>query len=340
MTPSGRQLATGRWRTAELDLSDVLFCGSAAEAGRTRDGGVAGPAPPSAVPVPAPPNLPAGCVVHALRHHPGAFHVAGALSEAEQAAWARAALGHWTESARSNLSATDEAPAGLWLAAVRGDFWDRASGCWRGENELQAGCGSTARTLLRRRRWATLGATYDWTSRTYEDAAAPAVPAAVAAAASRLAAALTGTPLRGDAALVNYYGTGDGLGPHRDDAETCGGDGGLQSPIVAFSLGCPAIFLLGHADGVLPPTALLLRSGDAVVMSGPARSAPHALPRVLTPGDTADPSAAAGAAACAMQCALAECGTDASAASTAWMQHSRISVSVRDLEGDRRSHTA
>ena len=43
-----------------------------------------------------------------------------------------------------------------------------------------------------------------------------------------------------DVALVNYYHEGDTLGGHRDDVEQ-----DQTAPIVAISLGCDAIFLLG-----------------------------------------------------------------------------------------------
>lgn len=43
-----------------------------------------------------------------------------------------------------------------------------------------------------------------------------------------------------DVALVNYYREGDTLGGHKDDAER-----DMRAPIVALSLGCDAIFLLG-----------------------------------------------------------------------------------------------
>ena len=47
-------------------------------------------------------------------------------------------------------------------------------------------------------------------------------------------------------ALVNYYREGDTLGGHRDDVER-----DQSAPIVAISLGCDAIFLLG-GDGSPP----------------------------------------------------------------------------------------
>ena len=43
-----------------------------------------------------------------------------------------------------------------------------------------------------------------------------------------------------DVALINYYRQGDTLGGHKDDVEQ-----DQTAPIVALSLGCSAIFLLG-----------------------------------------------------------------------------------------------
>jgi len=52
----------------------------------------------------------------------------------------------------------------------------------------------------------------------------------------------------------------------QDDAE-----GALEQPLVSASVGCDAVFLIGGAHRDVPPTALLLRSGDVVVMAGEAQ---------------------------------------------------------------------
>lgn len=71
---------------------------------------------------------------------------------------------------------------------------------------------------------------------------------------------------------------GDTLNGHVDDAER-----DLAQPLVSLSLGCEAAFLMGGPSKQgPPPTALLLRSGDAVVLSGPARRCHHGLPRIFT----------------------------------------------------------
>jgi len=55
----------------------------------------------------------------------------------------------------------------------------------------------------------------------------------------------------------------------------------MSQPIVTASLGCPAVFLIGGQTRDVAPTALLLRSGDVVVMTGRARRCFHGVPRVL-----------------------------------------------------------
>ena len=42
----------------------------------------------------------------------------------------------------------------------------------------------------------------------------------------------------------------------------------MEQPLVSMSVGCEAVFLIGGLDRESPPTALLLRSGDVLIMSG------------------------------------------------------------------------
>ena len=88
-------------------------------------------------------------------------------------------------------------------------------------------------------------------------------------------------PYEPNTALVNFYREGDTLGGHKDDAElldTC--------PIVSLSLGCDGVFLMGGSSKDVEPTAVWVRSGDVIVLSGPARQCYHGVPRVM-PGQLA-----------------------------------------------------
>ncbi|KIK95246.1 hypothetical protein PAXRUDRAFT_827205 [Paxillus rubicundulus Ve08.2h10] len=80
-----------------------------------------------------------------------------------------------------------------------------------------------------------------------------------------------------DAGIVNFYQTKDTLMAHVDRSEVC-----ATSPLVSISLGNAAIFLIGGLTRDTEPTPILLRSGDVVIMSGPAcRRAYHGVPRIL-----------------------------------------------------------
>ena len=55
----------------------------------------------------------------------------------------------------------------------------------------------------------------------------------------------------------------------------------LSAPLLSISFGLPAIFLIGGASLSSVPAALILRSGDVLVMEREARLAYHAVPRIL-----------------------------------------------------------
>ncbi|KAJ7172566.1 hypothetical protein C8R46DRAFT_1086422 [Mycena filopes] len=80
-----------------------------------------------------------------------------------------------------------------------------------------------------------------------------------------------------DAGIVNFYQTKDTLMAHVDRSEVC-----ATSPLVSISLGNAAVFLIGGSTRDTEPIPILLRSGDVVIMSGPAcRRAFHGVPRIL-----------------------------------------------------------
>ena len=79
--------------------------------------------------------------------------------------------------------------------------------------------------------------------------------------------------MKAEAAILNLYSPGDTLSLHRDVSEEC------DQPLVSISIGCDAVFIVG-VEGH-DPAAILLRSGDAVLMSGSSRYAWHGVPKVL-----------------------------------------------------------
>lgn len=122
--------------------------------------------------------------------------------------------------------------------------------------------------LNRKMRWVTLGGQYDWTEKVYPSTPPPLFPEDVASLVHGLFPSM-----KAQAAIVNLYTPSDTLSLHRDVSEEC------DRPLVSISLGCDGIFIAG-LEGT-SGLAVRLRSGDAVIMSGPSRYAWHGVPQIV-----------------------------------------------------------
>lgn len=89
-------------------------------------------------------------------------------------------------------------------------------------------------------------------------------------------AELTGFGKPPEACLVNYYAADARMGMHRDEDEK-----DFTAPILSLSLGDSAIFKLGGLKRGGPAQSVKLNSGDALIMSGPARLLYHGISRIL-----------------------------------------------------------
>ncbi len=93
----------------------------------------------------------------------------------------------------------------------------------------------------------------------------PAMPDRLRALAVDAAARAGFDGFAPDACLINRYEPGARLGLHRDEDER-----DFAQPIVSFSLGLPAVFLLAGPKGGRS-RQVPLSHGDAIVFGGPAR---------------------------------------------------------------------
>lgn len=123
-------------------------------------------------------------------------------------------------------------------------------------------------------RWSCLGYHYDWTTRSYEKNLHSVFPSELSALCSNIARHV-GLSLQPEAAIVNYYPLGTCMSGHVDDAELT-----MDEPIVSISLGRSAIFLIGSRSKTDTPIPILVRSGDAIVMSGESRYCYHGVPYI------------------------------------------------------------
>lgn len=164
--------------------------------------------------------------------------------------------------------------------------------------------------LNRKLRWVTIGGQYDWTHKVYPASPPPPFPDDVAALVEGLFPSM-----KAQAAIVNLYTPSDTLSLHRDVSEEC------DRPLVSISLGCDAIFMAGLEGS--KGLAMRLRSGDALVMSGPARYAWHGVPQIL-PGTCPEWMA---------DWPYKEAGVDGETYEhwKGWMARKRINLNVRQM---------
>jgi len=108
----------------------------------------------------------------------------------------------------------------------------------------------------------------------------PALPAALP---DLWQALQPGAPLP-EACLVNHYPPGARMGLHVDADEE-----DRETGLITLSLGAPARFRLGGASKRGPTRAVMLESGDALVMAGASRNAVHGVDRVFAGEDLLAP---------------------------------------------------
>ncbi len=78
-----------------------------------------------------------------------------------------------------------------------------------------------------------------------------------------------------DSCLVNFYDPDARMGMHQDRDEA-----DLDQPVVSISLGDDALFRIGNLTRGGKTESVWLKSGDALVMGGPARLVFHGIDRI------------------------------------------------------------
>lgn len=114
----------------------------------------------------------------------------------------------------------------------------------------------------------------------------PPMPRAFADVVRRLMAGTPWPEFQPDACLVNFYEGGAKMGLHQDRDEQ-----DFSQPIVTVCLGDDADFLIGGFARAEKATAMVVRSGDVLVMGGPSRMRFHGV-RKIYPGTSPLPGVA------------------------------------------------
>jgi len=134
-------------------------------------------------------------------------------------------------------------------------------------------------SLLHRLRWTTLGYNYEWTTKSYIfDPPPPPIPSVLTRISKTILAhsynfhGYEASSFCPQAGIINYYRGKDRLTGHVDRSEL-----NMDAPLVSLSFGISAILLMGGDTVDVEPSAILVRSGDIIIMSGEARKCFHGI---------------------------------------------------------------
>ena len=136
-------------------------------------------------------------------------------------------------------------------------------------------------------RWATLGYHHNWDTKKYSEKSVSPFPNDLRDLCKMVISfigELDQKDIRDEfiagykpeAAIVNFYPVNSSLGGHTDHSEP-----NRKAPLLSFSFGLPAIFLCGGPTKQTKPTAMVLRSGDILIMTETAREKYHGVPRIF-----------------------------------------------------------
>ncbi len=131
-------------------------------------------------------------------------------------------------------------------------------------------------------RWSTLGYHHDWDTKEYSFNNVSPFPDDLAQLSKVVISNIPGllnnlkTEYKAEAAIINYYNKDSTLAGHVDYSEP-----NMESPLISFSFGMRAIFLIGGPTKNQRPSAVKIDNGDVVIMTKSARKSYHAVPKIL-----------------------------------------------------------
>ena len=268
-----------------------------------------------------------------LDAHPGFVFIEGALGPCAQLDWARLCMG-W---AAADDAVTNQQPLVSTNSSGDTSSESGAIAAARGGGQHRTQLAPRAAELT----WATLGLHWDWERRRYiethsERGFANALPREMAKLGVTIAGATGHPEFFPEAAILNFYTLPRHarMGGHRDDGEDA-----RAAPVISVSVGHAAVFVLGNPCDVVrddPHTtsaaygdassaapsgesgrgassfarddvahAILIRSGDVVILGGASRLSRHGVAAVLPRHEVEIPALLSAAAAVRVACAAA-----------------------------------
>ncbi len=232
--------------------------------------------------------------IYELSSIPGFYLIKNALCLSQQLYWAKIALEDYSRAEHTNL--TNLAKQKLISADLSASERQSIESSFEIDIWRNAVAENNNFQNFKKLRWSCLGYHYgitqfpcisqffifylflyqiDWTERKYQKNLKSLIPNNFSTLCSYVAESV-GLSLKPEAMIVNYYPLLSSMGGHLDDAEQ-----NLEKPIVSFSIGRSAIFLIGGLTKSIEPKAILLSSGDAIIMSGTSRLCYHGVPCII-----------------------------------------------------------
>uniref|UniRef100_A0A3Q1B6Z5 Nucleic acid dioxygenase ALKBH1 n=1 Tax=Amphiprion ocellaris TaxID=80972 RepID=A0A3Q1B6Z5_AMPOC len=200
-----------------------------------------------------------------LQGYPGFIFISNPFLSGSQSYWVRQCLKIYPQ--KTNICNLDMHMS----PSDTKDFWGKSV------HALSSPTGKKEpKTLLERLRWVTLGYHYNWDTKTYSANSYTPFPADLHLLSLQVTFACGFPGFNSEAGILNYYRPDSSLGIHVDESEL-----DHTRPLLSFSFGQSAIFLLGGTCRQDPPTAMYMHSGDMMLMSGQSRLLYHAVPRIL-----------------------------------------------------------
>ncbi|XP_071440715.1 nucleic acid dioxygenase ALKBH1 [Hetaerina americana] len=193
-----------------------------------------------------------------LEDKPGFIFISNPFTSIGQRYWICRCVKHYTRKPnRLNLDVHGD--------IKDGDWWTQC------QNDYEQGS-----KLMEKLRWATLGYHHNWDTKVYKESDRDPFPEDLAALSKQVASIVGFPQFSAEAAIVNYYHMDSTLSCHTDHSEL-----NLDAPLLSYSFGQSAIFLLGGRSKEEKPLAIRIDSGDIVIMSGESRHYYHGIPLIM-----------------------------------------------------------
>jgi len=136
---------------------------------------------------------------------------------------------------------------------------------------------SSDNSFINQLRWVHTGYHFDYNTVNYKLKKYHGFPEDLALLTKTVANVFNFPDYMAETGIINYYPEGSTMGGHTDHYEDA-----LSQPLIAYSFGQSAVYLIGGQTRNVKPEAIWVRSGDMMLMTGESRTAFHAVPRIMT----------------------------------------------------------